>query len=68
MGNKAVEIIPYRVYSPDGRLEMSSDERCRYPPETELSLLNAGRRIMLGSHRISKREVLERLKGGGGSK
>lgn len=54
---KAVEYIPYIVYGPNGTKEYTSDERCRLPPETELSLLDAGRTIKLGGKKITKKDV-----------
>lgn len=62
MRNKSDIVIPYRIYRADGKLEVTSDERCRFPPATELSLLEAGRKIMLGTKKITKEEVLALLK------
>lgn len=58
----AVEYTMYRIYDRTGRLMMSSDERCRYSPREELSLIEAGHRIMLGAQRITKSHVLSLLK------
>lgn len=58
----AVEYTMYRIYDRTGRLMMSSDERCRYSPREELSLIEAGHRIMLGAQRITKSHVLNLLK------
>lgn len=60
----AAAYTPYKIYDRTGRLVMTSDERCRYPPSTELSLIEAGHRIMLGAQRITKSRVLELLKEG----
>lgn len=60
----AVEYTMYRIYDRTGKLMMSSDERCRYSPREELSLIEAGHRIMLGAQRITKSRVLELLKEG----
>lgn len=60
---KAVEHTPYRIYDRAGKLVMESDERCRYSPSTELSLIEAGHRIMLGAQKITKSHVLGLLKG-----
>lgn len=38
------------------------DARCRYPLSTELSLIEAGHRIMLGAQRITKSRILELIK------
>lgn len=59
----AVEYTMYRIYDRTGKLMMSSDERCRYSPREELSLIEAGHRIMLGAQRITKSHVLSLLKG-----
>lgn len=61
---KAVEHTPYKIYDRTGNLVMESDERCRYAPSTELSLIDAGHKIMLGGERITKKKVQELLKGG----
>ena len=58
----AVEYTMYRIYDRTGKLMMSSDERCRYSPREELSLIEAGHRIMLGAQRITKSHVLSLLK------
>lgn len=60
------EYKAYKIYDRNGRLMMSSDERCRYSPSEELSLIEAGHRIMLGGVRITKKAAEERLKGGNG--
>jgi len=60
----AVEYTMYRIYDRTGKLVMSSDERCRYSPSEELSLIEAGHKIMLGGVRITKKAAEERLKGG----
>ena len=58
----AVEYTMYRIYDRTGKPVMSSDERCRYSPREELSLIEAGHRIMLGAQRITKSHVLSLLK------
>lgn len=58
----AVEYTMYRIYDRTGKLMMSSDERCRYSPREELSLIESGHRIMLGAQRITKSHVLNLLK------
>lgn len=58
----AVEYTMYRIYDRTGKLVMSSDERCRYSPREELSLIESGHRIMLGAQRITKSHVLNLLK------
>lgn len=58
----AVEFVKYRIYDRTGKLMMTSDERCRYSPREELSLIEAGHRIMLGAQRITKSHVLSLLK------
>lgn len=60
----AVEYTMYRIYDRTGKLMMSSDERCRYSPREELSLIEAGHRIMLGAQRITKSHVMNLLKEG----
>lgn len=64
MGNRTVEIIPYCVYGPDGKKEVTSDERCRFSPSMEMSLIDAGHTIKLGGKKITKKMVLERMKDG----
>lgn len=54
---------PYRIYDRTGKLVMTSDERCRYSPREELSLIEAGHRIMLGAQRITKSLVLSLIRG-----
>lgn len=56
------EFLKYRIYDRTGKLMMTSDERCRYSPREELSLIEAGHRIMLGAQRITKSHVLNLLK------
>lgn len=58
----AAAYTPYKIYDRTGKLVMTSDERCRYSPSTELSLIEAGHRIMLGAQRITKSHVLNLLK------
>lgn len=53
---------PYRIYDRAGKLVMTSDERCRYSPREELSLIEAGHRIMLGEQRITKSLVLSLIR------
>lgn len=48
---------PYKVYDRDGVLKMSAPENCRYPKETELSILNAGYTIKLNGKKITKKEL-----------
>lgn len=47
---------PYQVYL-DGVLKLSAPESCRYPKETERSLLDAGYTIKLHGKKITKKEV-----------
>ena len=47
----------YEVFNPGGQCVMSSPERCRYPPQTELSLLEAGYTIRLHGKKITKTEL-----------
>ena len=58
----AAEFLKYRIYDRTGKLMMTSDERCRYSPREELSLIESGHRIMLGAQRITKSHVLNLLK------
>lgn len=58
----AAEFLKYRIYDRTGKLIMTSDERCRYSPREELSLIESGHRIMLGAQRITKSHVLNLLK------
>lgn len=48
---------PYQIYDRNGRLVMSASESCRYPPKTELSLMEAGHTIKLHGKRITKKEL-----------
>lgn len=48
---------PYRVYDRDGRLMESRPASLRYPPEIELSIINAGYTIKLNGKRILKKEI-----------
>lgn len=52
--------LNYKVYDRDGVLKMSAPEELRYPPETELSILNAGYTIKLNGKRITKKELKEK--------
>lgn len=58
------EYVIYRIYDRSGKLVMTSDERCRYSPREELSLIESGHRIMLGAQRITKSHVLSLMKEG----
>lgn len=58
----AAAYTPYKIYDRTGKLVMTSDERCRYSPREELSLIESGHRIMLGAQRITKSHVLNLLK------
>lgn len=49
----------YRVYNRDGKAVLAAPESCRYPKETERSLLEAGYIIKLNGRRITKKEVKE---------
>lgn len=60
--NDVAAFTIYRIYDKSGKLVMTSDERCRYSPREELSLIEAGHRIMLGEQRITKKRVLQLLK------
>ena len=48
---------PYVVYNSAGALVMQSTESCRYPKETERSLLDAGYTIKLHGKKITKKEI-----------
>ena len=48
---------PYQIYDRNGRLVMSAHASCRYPPKTELSLMEAGHTIKLNGKRITKKEI-----------
>lgn len=50
----------YKVYDRDGVLRMSAPEELRYPPEIELSIVNAGYSIKLNGKKITKKELQER--------
>ena len=63
---KKTEYREYKIYDRTGKPVMYSDERCRYSPSEELSLIDAGHKIMLGGVRITKKFAEERLKGGKG--
>lgn len=47
---------PYKVYR-DGECLMEAAESCRYPKETERSMLDAGYTIKLHGKKITKKEV-----------
>ena len=47
---------PYKVYR-DGELIMESTEQCRYPRQTELSMLDAGYVIKLHGKRLTKTDL-----------
>lgn len=49
----------YTVHAQDGAILMQSAMDFRYPPETELSLLNSGHVIKLNGKRITKKEVMQ---------
>lgn len=50
----------YSVHGQDGTILMQSAMDFRYPPETELSLLNSGHVLKLNGKRITKKEVQQR--------
>lgn len=54
--NKTPE-LNYKIYDRNGKLVMSAHESCRYPPRTELSLIDAGHTIKLNGKRITKKEL-----------
>ena len=47
---------PYKVYR-DGTCVLKATENCRYPKETERSLLEAGYTIKLHGKKITKKDV-----------
>lgn len=49
----------YSVHGQDGTILMQSAMDFRYPPETELALLNSGHTIRLNGKRITKKEVMQ---------
>lgn len=51
----------YSVHGQDGTILMQSAMDFRYPPETELSLLNSGHVLKLDGKRITKKEVQQRV-------
>ena len=51
----------YSVHGQDGTILMQSAMDFRYPPETELSLLNSGHVLKLNGKRITKNEVQQRV-------
>ena len=51
----------YTVHAQDGAIMMQSAMDFRYPPETELSLLNSGHVLKLDGKRITKKEVQQRV-------
>lgn len=51
----------YSVHGHDGTILMQSAMDFRYPPETELSLLNSGHVLKLDGKRITKKEVQQRV-------
>ena len=48
---------PYVVYNSAGAPVMQAPESCRYPKETERSLLDAGYTIKLHGKKLTKKEV-----------
>lgn len=53
----SVKEYPYEIINPQGQPVMESIESCRYPKETELSLLDAGYTIKLYGRKITKTEI-----------
>lgn len=51
----------YTVHGQDGTILMQPAMDFRYPPETELSLLNSGHVLKLNWKRITKKEVQQRV-------
>lgn len=49
----------YTIFRQDGEILMQSETDCRYPPETELAMLQAGYIIRLNRKKITKKEVLQ---------
>lgn len=47
----------YRVINPRGDPVLSSTVSCRYPPETELSMMEEGYSIMIDDKRLTKADV-----------
>jgi hypothetical protein len=52
--------FPYTVYNSSGVPVMGAPEECRYPPKTEMSILEAGYAIRLNGKRITKADVRKR--------
>lgn len=52
----------YTVQGHSGAVLMQSEAGCRYCPETELSLLQAGYTIRLDGKRITQKEVSQHVK------
>ncbi len=55
----AEDKLPYRVYK-DGKCVLAAEERCRYPKDVELDLMENGYVIRLHGKRITKKEALQR--------
>ena len=54
--------FPYQVFNPQGICIMEAPAKCRYPPRTERSILEAGYSIRLNGKRITKTEVRKEVK------
>lgn len=49
-----MELLPYQVYDPGGKVVLQAAESCRYPRLMEAALLDAGYTIRLKGTRITK--------------
>lgn len=52
----------YHVINPKGVPVLASSVECRYPPDTELSMMEEGYTIMINDMRLTKQDVKAMLR------
>lgn len=52
----------YKVYNREGKLVLSTDERCRYTAETERMMMENGYTIKLDGKKLTKKDIKNRGK------
>lgn len=56
---------PYQVINPEGACVLQAPEKCRYPSNKELKLLEAGYVIKLNGKKLTKTEIKKKEKRNG---
>ena len=57
-----IDYHPYIVTSLSGDIVLQVEESCRYPPQVELALLEAGHTVRLHGKKITKTETRKEMR------